>query len=200
MTTEVRNAGWQGVFIILALQFLQVVVAFIPGEVVQIAAGMIYGPWLGALIIWIGCVVSSSFIFLLVRKLGAPFVQSMVPEKYMRKFHDFEASRKFNIIVFILFLIPGMPKDVFTYITPLSKMRFTTFLLITNAARIPGIVVSTYAADGLVDGRIWQSVILFLALAAVAVAALLLYNKIIEAIDKKTGKQHHVLTDLDDKE
>ena len=88
MLHDIREAGAVGFLLVLAIQFLQIVVAFIPGEVVQVAAGMIYGPWVGALIIWLGCVVSSAFIFLLVNKLGAPFVRAMVPEKYMGKFED----------------------------------------------------------------------------------------------------------------
>ena len=175
---KVHEAGWAGVLILEAVQFLQIVVAFIPGEVVQIAAGMIYGPWIGALIIFIGCVISSSAIFAIVHKLGAPFVHDMVPQKYMGKFREFERSKKFESIVFLLFLIPGLPKDVFTYITPLSDMRFGKFVMITNFARIPGIVISTYAADGLLEGRLVESVIMFLALAVVAIVALVIYNKL----------------------
>lgn len=175
---RVRNAGWGGIVILEAVQFLQVVVAFVPGEVVQIAAGMLYGPWLGAAIILVGCVVSSAFIFLLVHKLGAPFVHDMVPKKYMDKFRRFEQSGKFEMVVFVLFLIPGLPKDVFTYITPLSDMKLASFLVITNVARIPGIVISTYAADGLLEGRVFESVVMFVALAVVAVLALFLYNKL----------------------
>ena len=160
------------------IQFLQIVVAFIPGEVVQVAAGMIYGPWVGALIIWLGCIISSSFIFVLVHKLGAPFVQAMVPEKYMGKFRDWETSDKFNVIVFILFLIPGLPKDVFTYITPLTHMSMKNFVLISNFARIPGIVLSTYAAAGLVSGNIVESVIIFAVTAAVAIVALVVYGRV----------------------
>lgn len=175
---KVHEAGWAGVLILEAVQFLQIVVAFIPGEVVQIAAGMIYGPWIGALIILIGCVISSAVIFAIVHKLGAPFVHDMVPEKYMGKFREFEKSKKFESIVFLLFLIPGLPKDVFTYITPLSDMKLGPFLVITNVARIPGIVISTYAADGLLEGRLVESIILFVALAIVAIVALLVYNRI----------------------
>lgn len=188
LTDDVRNAGWGGVGILLAVQFLQVVVAFIPGEVVQVAAGAIYGPWWGALIIVVGCVISSAFIFMLVHKLGAPFVQDMVPQKYLDKFRQLEESGKFNVIVFILFLIPGMPKDVLTYIVPLSDMRLRMFLAITTVARIPGIVVSTYAADGLMEGRIWESVAIFLVLAGIAGFALLFYNKIIDALHKTSKK------------
>lgn len=178
VTSDIRNAGPWGFLILLAIQFLQIVVAFIPGEVVQVAAGMIYGPWVGALIIWLGCIISSSFIFVLVHKLGAPFVQAMVPEKYMGKFRDWEISDKFNVIVFILFLIPGLPKDVFTYITPLTHMSMKNFVLISNFARIPGIVLSTYAAAGLVSGNIVESVIIFAVTAAVAIVALVVYGRV----------------------
>lgn len=197
---DVRNAGWSGVFILLAFQFLQIVVAFIPGEVVQMAAGIIYGPWIGGAIILIGCIVSSAFIFAVVHKLGAPFVQAMVPVKYMEKLRHFESSPKFNTIIFILFLIPGMPKDVLTYIIPLSHMNLRTFVILTNVARIPGIVVSTYAADGLVEGRIWQSIVIFLILAAIAGLALLITNKFMNRVEKDTGKELPTLDDLDPKD
>lgn len=200
VTTTIREAGISGVFILLGFQFLQIVVAFIPGEVVQMAAGIIYGPWIGALIIWIGCIISSAFVFILVHKLGAPFVQAVVPEKYMEKFRNFESSSKFDVIVFILFLIPGLPKDVFTYITPLSHMKLGPFLAITNFARIPGIVVSTYAADGLVQGRIMESVILFLVLAVIAGSALFIYNRFTIMLEKKTGKNLPLLNELDPNE
>ena len=185
---QMRDAGWAGVLILEALQFLQVIVAFIPGEVVQIAAGMLYGPWWGSLIILIGCIVSSAFIFVLVHKLGAPFVHDMVPKKYMAKFREFEQSKKFVSIVFLLFLIPGLPKDVFTYITPLSDMKLGQFLMITNVARIPGIVISTYAADGLMEGRLVESVIMFIGVAIIAVLALIVYNKVsTKHAEKKNG-------------
>ncbi len=181
LTHDVREAGIGGVFILEAVQFLQVVVAFIPGEVVQMAAGIIYGPWWGTVVIVVGCIISSAFIFLMVHWLGAPFVRDMVPGRYLGKFRSFEESGKFNTIVFLLFLIPGLPKDVFTYITPLSDMKLPTFLLITNLARVPGIFVSTYAANGLIEGRMWESVLIFGILAVVAVLALVFYNKMSSA-------------------
>ncbi len=194
---DVRQAGPVGFLILLAIQFLQVVVAFIPGEVVQVAAGMIYGPWVGTLIVLVGCVVSSAFVFLLVHKLGAPFVQAMVSEKHMAKFRTFENSGKLNIIVFVLFLIPGMPKDVFTYLVPLTHMPLRTFLLLSNIARIPGILVSTYAASGLVEGDIVQSLIIFLVAGAIAVVCILFYDKIMKAIERATGKSNLELRDYE---
>lgn len=186
---EVQNAGPGGVLILLGIQFLQVVVALIPGEVVQIAAGMMYGPWLGALIILVGCVISSAFIFQLVHKLGAPFVQHMVPEKYMEKFQNFEKTGRLNIIVFVLFLIPGLPKDVFTYIVPLTDMKMKTFLALSNVGRIPGVVVSTYAASGLIEGRIVESAVIFLVATGLAAAGLLLRKPLMDALEGRLHKE-----------
>ena len=187
---EVQNAGPLGVLFLLAIQVLQVVVAFIPGEVVQVAAGMMYGPWIGALVIFVGCLISSAFIFVVVRKLGAPFVQSMVPTKYLEKFRAFERSGKLTPVVFALFLIPGLPKDVFTYLVPLTDMRMRTFVILANVARIPGIVLSTYAADGLLEGRLVESVIIFVIAAAIAVAGIVFSDKIMAFFGRVKGHRH----------
>lgn len=187
---DVKDAGPVGVLILLALQFLQVVVAFIPGEITQVAAGMIYGPWWGALIIALGCVASSAFVYQVVHRLGAPFVHAMVPSKYLEKFERLEETGKLNIIVFILFLIPGLPKDVFTYLVPLTSMRLKTFLALATVGRIPGIVVSTYAADGLMDGRFAESIALFGVLAVIALAGVLCSERIM-AFFSRHGRHSH---------
>lgn len=181
---DVRNAGPIGFLILLGLQFLQIVVAFIPGEVVQVAAGMLYGPWLGALVILVGCIISSAFIFALVHKLGAPFVQSMVPVKYLDRFRKFELTGKLNIVVFILFLIPGLPKDTFTYLVPLTDMRMRTFLVLSNVGRIPGVIMSTYAAHGLVDGRVTESIVIFVIAAIIGTAGIVLREPIMRFLEK----------------
>lgn len=161
LITDIQDKGPFGVLILLGMQLLQIIVAFIPGEVVQVAAGMLYGPWWGTLIILLGCVISSGIIYALVSRLGTPFVQDMVSKEHLEKIYAFERSGKLNVIVFILFLIPGMPKDVFTYLVPLTRMPLHTFLLLTTIGRIPGVVVSTYAAAGLAEGDIVTSLIIF---------------------------------------
>lgn len=182
---DVRNAGPGGVLILLGMQFLQVVVAFIPGEVVQVAAGMMYGPWGGAAVVLVGCVISSAFVFFIVHKLGAPFVRAMIPEKWMGKLEDFEETDKLDVMVFVLFLIPGLPKDVFTYLVPLTDMSMRNFLVLSTVGRIPGILMSTLAADGLMEGDIMRSVLLFLVAAGIAALAIVFHEKIMHAFAKK---------------
>ena len=176
--------GVAGAFILLGLQFLQIVVAFIPGEATQIAAGLLYGPWLGSLLIVIGCIVSSAFIFVLVRKLGAPFVQHVVPIKYLDKFRKFEETKKFNLIVFILFLIPGLPKDVFTYLVPLTDMKLKDFLILANVGRLPGIFASCYAADLILNEQYVTAGIIFAIAAGFALVAVIFRDKIFDLLEK----------------
>ena len=180
----ITSQGPLGVLILLGMQLLQIIVAFIPGEVVQIAAGMMYGPLWGSVVILVGCVLSSMVVYELVYKLGAPFVRSMVGEKQLLKFRQFELSGKFGVTVFILFLIPGFPKDVLTYIVPLSDMNLRTFLLLSTIGRTPGVIISTYAAAGLADGNIVTSVIIFVVAALIAIIVLPLRNRIIDAISR----------------
>ena len=185
LVERVQNAGAAGVLILLGMQFLQIVVAFIPGEVVQLAAGLMYGPLWGSIIVLVGCVISSSIIYKLVHSLGAPFVQGMVSTEHLTKFKAFEESGKLDIIVFILFLIPGMPKDVFTYIVPLTNMPYKKFITLTTIGRIPGVVGSTYAAAGLASGDVVGPIVVLVVLAVIAVVAIVFREKIIAAFHRK---------------
>ena len=184
LVERVQNAGAFGVFVLLGMQFLQIVVAFIPGEVVQLAAGLMYGPWLGALLVLVGCVISSSFIYLLVRKLGAPFVQGMVSTEHLEKFRTFEESGKLDIIVFILFLIPAMPKDVFTYLVPLTSLPYKRFITLTTIGRIPGVLGSTYVASGLASGDVVGPLVVIVVLVVLAALALVFRDRIMDALGK----------------
>jgi uncharacterized membrane protein YdjX (TVP38/TMEM64 family) len=185
LVERVRNAGVGGVFILLGMQFLQIIVAFIPGEVVQLAAGLMYGPWLGAAIILIGCVISSAIIYKLVHALGAPFVQSMVSTEHLEKFRSFEKSGKLDVVVFVLFLIPAMPKDVFTYLVPLTDMKMGRFLTLATIGRIPGVLASTYVAHGLSQGDMIGPIVNVVVVAVIALIAVVFRDRIMSAFDKK---------------
>ena len=123
----------------------------------------------------------------------------MVPTKYLDKFRAFEESGKLNITVFILFLIPGLPKDVFTYLVPLTDMPMRTFLVLSNVGRIPGIVVSTYAAAGLADGRVVESVVIFAVLAVIAIVGILMRDRIMDFFSRHRRKDDDAASGKEDK-
>ena len=181
---RVREAGPMGVLTLLFFQFVQVVVALIPGEAVQFAAGALYGPFWGTVIVLAGCAASSALVYVLVHKLGAPFVQSMVSEDYMRRFREFEHSGKLSLLVFILYLIPGLPKDVFSYLVPLSDMKFKVFLCITTVARIPGVVASCLFAEGLLEGNYVFAIVIAVIVVVLAVLCFVKRDALMDFLKK----------------
>lgn len=191
LVKAVQQAGALGVVMLLGLQLLQVIVAFIPGEVVQVAAGMMYGPWWGGLIVAVGACLASALVYLLVHWLGAPFVRSMASDSFMSKFRSFEASGRLDTVVFILFLIPGMPKDVFTYLVALTDMKLAPFLLLSTLGRIPGIFVSTYTASSMANGDMTQGIVIFIVVAIIAVIGILMRDRIIERLEKMKERGSH---------
>lgn len=193
LIARIREAGIAGGLVLFGVQLLQVIVAFIPGEVTAVVAGMLYGPWLGGLLIILGGAVASAIVYWVVHLLGAPFVQDLVPKKFLAKFEEYERNGKFSIIVFVLFLIPGLPKDVFTYIVGLTDMKCSTFVLLSTIARAPGVFVTTYAASGFATGDYMESIIIFAVFAAIAVVGLIFRDRIMEAIGakKEVAKEKH---------
>lgn len=186
---EIRSAGPIGFLVLFGLQFLQIVVFVIPGEVVQIAAGMMFGPWLGLLLIIVGCFVASAFIYFLVHLLGAPFVQSIVDDKYLQKLDDFEESGRLALVVGLLFLIPGFPKDVLTYIVPLTNMNPLRYLVVSNLARIPGVTMTVFAADSLIAGDYLTAGIVFGIALVILVLCWVMKPRLMDLIQKIAQKK-----------
>lgn len=182
--TRIKGMGHWGVLALLALQVFQIVAVFIPGEVVQVAAGLLYGPWFGTLLILLGCLASGAVIFLLVRKLGAPFVRSMVGDEHLERFRRFERSGKLDWMVFVLFLIPGLPKDSFTYLVPLTNMPMERFLMLTTVGRLPGVFVSCFAATDIAKGNYLRAGIVFALGAAIALAGVIYREKLMERVGR----------------
>ncbi len=154
----VDSLGFAGVLLMLGIQVLQIVVAVIPGEVVQVIAGVMYGTWGGLALCVFGCVLASALVFVVVRKLGRDFVVRLFGESKINSMSFLNDSTKLETLVFILFLIPGLPKDLLTYVVPLTKIRLGKFLLLSNIARIPGMVASTIIGSSFADTN-WALII-----------------------------------------
>lgn len=159
---------WSPVIFVL-LQGLQVVVFAIPGEVTQIAAGWLFGFWYGSLLAVVGTLVGSSIAFGLTRWLGVAFVHKIAGPEAVSRFDHLMASPKFIGSLFLLFLIPGIPKDILCYVAGLSRLKFLPFLLISTVARLPGILGSSLMGKAVFE-QDW-----FL-LGGVAVGALVLFG------------------------
>lgn len=136
----VNSFGPLSVLIFIGLQILQVIVAPIPGEVSGFIGGYLYGPFLGTVYSTIGLTIGSWLAFILARWLGLPFVEKVTTPKILCKYDHFMEHRGV-LITFILFLIPGFPKDALSYIIGLSHMRTTTFLAVSTGGRLLGTIM-----------------------------------------------------------
>lgn len=173
--------GWKGRFILLGLQCLQVVVAFIPGEIIELGAGYAYGAFQGLLICLVGVALSSSIIFLLVKKIGTPMVEMFISREKMNQLAFLNDEHKLKRLTFWLFFIPGTPKDVLTYFVGLTDMSLLQFLFITLIARIPSVVSSTVCGQMLGDKDYVTAAIVFAATGIISIIGYYLYNRFVES-------------------
>lgn len=150
-----ESFGFKGVLVILGLMIAQVLVAVLPGEPVQLVAGMCYGPFWGTVIVILGAFISTVIVFYAVRKFGKDFIYSFADKEKIEKLEKskwFANEKKLEIIFFILFLIPGTPKDLFVYIGGILPVKPIRFILISTFARVPAIISSTIIGGHIIDG------------------------------------------------
>ncbi|KUK08653.1 MAG: hypothetical protein XD49_1296 [Caldanaerobacter subterraneus] len=145
----INSFGSLGVLIFISIQVFQVVVFVIPGEVVQVAGGYLYGTILGTLYSVIGITLGSLICFSIARILGYDFVKNIVSEEKLKKFDYIINNPKGEIVLFLLFFLPGMPKDALSYIAGITPVKFYNFFIITLFARLPGIFFSAYIGSNL---------------------------------------------------
>jgi uncharacterized membrane protein YdjX (TVP38/TMEM64 family) len=187
---ELLNSyGWKGIIIFIGIQILQVVVAAIPGEVVQLAGGYIYGTWLGTLYSLLGIVPGSVLVFFIARLLGYPLVKLFVSKNQLEKFNFMINSNKSEIAMFILFLIPGIPKDILTYIAGITPVKPLKFFAIIIIGRLPALLASSYIGSSAQKGNYGVVIALSAAVLVLFVAGVLLKDKIISKVHKISGKK-----------
>jgi uncharacterized membrane protein YdjX (TVP38/TMEM64 family) len=139
--------------VFMAIQAVQVIVFVIPGEIPQIAGGYIFGVWKGTLLSVAGILLGSAVSFLLARALGKPFVGALFPKAQVERIEKLLASRSARAVFFLLFLIPGIPKDILCYVAGLTPMHFSFFAAASTLGRLPGIVGSAVIGSAAASSR-----------------------------------------------
>jgi uncharacterized membrane protein YdjX (TVP38/TMEM64 family) len=179
----VKDFGDYAPVVFIVLQALQVVAAPVPGEATGILGGYLFGTLSGLIYSTIGLTIGSALGFGLGRWLGLPFVRRFVKHETYHKF-DFLTRTKGELVVFLLFLIPGFPKDLLCYLLGVSPIPFPTFLLLSTLGRIPGTWLLSVQGTK-VRGQDYIG--LFVLLSVLAVGLLLAYlhrDRIVEWIKR----------------
>ena len=130
----VDSHGVWGRLAVLGMMMFQVFVAIIPGEPLEIGAGYAFGAVEGTLLCVLATSLSGILIFLIVKKFGMRFVTLFVSEEKIHSLKFLQNTHRLNLIAFLLFFIPGTPKDVLTYVVGLTPMRLSTWIFITTVA------------------------------------------------------------------
>jgi len=137
-----KSFGPYSPLVFILLQILQVVIAPIPGEATELLGGYLFGVWAGMLYSMIGLILGSFLAFSMARIFEKRAVERFVSPELRRKF-DYLVGHEGVILSFLLFLIPGFPKDALCYILGLTPMRLGIFLIISSIGRIPGTLMAT---------------------------------------------------------
>ncbi len=177
---KVATSGMLGMLSLFGLQVAQIFLIIIPGEPIEILAGMCYGGLWGTVFIMVSAAIISTTIYLLVRKFGRKFVYNFCDEKKVAKIENsklFQNPKKIELIMLILFLIPGTPKDLLVYVAGLLPIKPIKFILISTFARFPSVITSTLAGEQLAIGDWKMSIILYVAILILVAIIVLIINK-----------------------
>ena len=147
-----------GVFFIL--QYVQNMTAVFPiGGLMQAVAGAAFGLWRGFLLL-MGCfILSTASIFFLVRKAGIRFFIRLLGEEMMNAWAFLRNEKNTSFVIFILFFIPGLPKDVLTYLVAMTRFPLAQFLPLAIIARFPAMFSGALMGDAAIQGN-WPLFIL----------------------------------------
>lgn len=181
---KLNSMGPGGWFVLLGIQYVQIVIAFIPGGPIQMVAGALYGPWGGLSVCLLGTILATATVFRLVGRLGMRIISLFVDKKDVLRYRFLQDERRLEGLVVLLFFIPGTPKDALTYLFALTPIPFTRFLFLATMARIPAMLTSVLAGDSIVNGEWGKALIMFLIITMVTAAGFLLHRKIMRRLGK----------------
>jgi uncharacterized membrane protein YdjX (TVP38/TMEM64 family) len=169
--------GVWGRVLFVGIMVLQVIIAFIPGEPLELAAGYAFGAVWGTVLSWIGLAIGTTIVFLFVRKIGIKAVEVFFPREKIDSMKYLKNEKALNAAAFMIFLIPGTPKDLLTYVAGLTKIRLLRWILLTSIARIPSILTSTISGNAFGSKQYGLAIIVFSVTAVVSGIGLLLYRR-----------------------
>lgn len=159
---KITQSGIIGVLILFGLELAQVVLAILPGEPIEILAGICFGPIWGTIFLMVSVFIITCIIYFLVKKYGKNFIYEFFPKEKVNKLENsklFKDPKKIEMVMIILFLMPGTPKDLLVYIGGLLPIKSSRFIAISTLLRFPSIISSTIAGDNIIEGQ-WKVSIL----------------------------------------
>ena len=161
---QIGNMGFSGGLMLMGLELLQIILVVLPAEPLEVLAGMCYGTWGGTLFITFAAFISTVMIYFLIAKLGKKVLENFMSKEKIDKIENskfLKNTRRLEIIMLLLFFIPGTPKDLLVYIGALLPIKPIRFIMISTFARFPSIISSTMVGDNITNGEWTISLIIY---------------------------------------
>ena len=162
---KVNNSGVWGFLALLGLQFAQIFLVVLPGEPLEILAGMCYGAVGGMFFIFFSVALTTTVIYLLVRKFGKELIYDSFGKEKIEKIENskaFQNPKNLEFIFAVCFAIVGTPKDLLTYLGALFPIKPIRFIAIATFCRFPSIISSTIVGQYFSQGNWKVSIIVYL--------------------------------------
>lgn len=180
-----EEAGIWGAIVFMLLNTAQVLLAIIPGGPFEVAAGALFGPWLGTLMCDIAMTAGGMMTFFFVRKFGMKFIELFVDRKEIESVKFLHSNEKSTTLLFLFFLLPGTPKDLMCYVVGLTDIKWTTWLIINLAGRFPAILLSALGGSALGEQKYGIFIAAFAIIIVLYFVGTFLYKKFNHAHEHK---------------
>ncbi|MBQ9993594.1 MAG: TVP38/TMEM64 family protein [Clostridia bacterium] len=181
----VESKGFLGQLIYMGMVILQVIVAIIPGEPLEIAGGYAFGAIEGAILCIIAATVGSLIVFGFVRRFGIKLVEVFFPREKLRSLRFLRNSPKRDFLFLLIFTIPGTPKDMLCYFAGLTDMKLGVWMLISSLGRLPAIITSTVGGNALGTQNYLFAALTFAVALLISGAGMLIYNAVCKKHEQK---------------
>lgn len=181
----VQGHGIFGPILYVFCVILQVVIAIIPGEPLELVGGYAFGTWLGTGLCLIGIFLGSVLVFGLVRRYGIRLVEIFFSEEKLKELKFLKQSPKRTLLFTIIYVIPGTPKDLLCYFAGLTDMKWKTFMLISLLGRLPSLITSTIGGDALGTESYIFAIVILSAAVLLGAVGLLAYRYICNKQNKE---------------
>ena len=174
----VEQRGVWGKLAYVGMVLLQVLVAVIPGEPLEICGGYAFGALWGTVLCLLGALLGSVAVFAFVRRFGQPLVEVFFPQEKLESLRFLHSSPRRDALLWLIFTVPGTPKDLLCYFAGLTDLSWGKWLLISSVGRIPSIVTSTIGGDALGVQNYQFALIAFAVTLAISGVGLLIYRAV----------------------
>ena len=180
----VDSKGIWGPVLYVALVIFQILIAFIPGEPLEIVAGYVFGTFKGTVLCIAAASLGSIIVLFLVRKFGKALLEIYFDKDKIENLKFLQSSQKKIVVFMILFIVPGTPKDLLCYYGGLTDISMPLLIFICTVCRFSSIITSTIGGNALGTGEYGFAIIVFAVTAVISAIGIYIYNRLSKKEEK----------------